>query len=58
MSVREFERMLIDNGYEPKRWKGDHRIWYKGENHISVPIKKLNPMFMRRLIKTYDLKAC
>ena len=46
----------MDNGYEPKRWNGDHRVWYKGTQHISVPIKKLNPMFIKRLIKQYDLK--
>lgn len=51
---REFERLLIENGYELARCKGSHFVYKKENLTISVP-KKLNKMIGRRLVKEYGL---
>ena len=55
INVRDFEKILKDNGYSLERQKGDHMIYYKGNSHVSFPLRKLNPMFIRRLVKEYNL---
>ena len=55
-TIREFRLLLADNGWTFTRQSGDHLIYYKGSKHLSVPMKKLNKMFARRLIREYDLK--
>jgi len=57
MTAREFEKILKKNGWIYNHQSGDHRIWYKKGRHISFPIKKFNPMFVRRLIKEYRLEV-
>ena len=44
---REFNRMLIDNGFELSRIRGSHEI---------VINKDPNYMVVRRLIKEFDLQ--
>lgn len=56
MDIRKFERLLVDNGWTYNHQIGDHRIWYKNGKHMSVPIRKKNPMLFRRLIKENNLK--
>ena len=54
-SCREFEQILIKNGFKYHHQKGDHRIW-KRNSEIIVVTKKLNRMVARRLLKEYRLK--
>ena len=54
-SCREFEQILIRNGFKYHHQKGDHRIW-KRNSEIIVVTKKLNRMVARRLLKEYHLK--
>ena len=54
-SCREFEQILMRNGFKYHHQKGDHRIW-KRNNEIIVVTKKLNRMIARRLLKEYHLK--
>lgn len=54
---RDFIRILIDNGFVYDRTRGDHEIYKRGKQHISVPYRTdLNRMLTRRLIKEYNLK--
>lgn len=53
---RKFEKLLTNNGFVYDHQTGDHRIWYKEGKHISVPMRKKNPMLFRRLIREYGLK--
>lgn len=54
-SCREFEQILMRNGFKYHHQKGDHRIW-KRNSEIIVVTKKLNRMVARRLLKEYHLK--
>lgn len=54
-SCREFEQILMRNGFKYHHQKGDHRIW-KRNSEIIVVTKKLNRMVARRLLKEYRLK--
>jgi predicted RNA binding protein YcfA (HicA-like mRNA interferase family) len=54
-SCREFEQILMKNGFKYHHQKGDHRIW-KRNSEIIVVTKKLNRMIARRLLKEYRLK--
>ena len=55
-SRKEFERILIDNGYKLTR-QGNHSIWQKdGMPNIPIPKHKLNFMICKRLIKENNLK--
>jgi len=55
-SRKEFERILIDNGYSQVRKNGDHIIWKKDNVQcIAVPRHRLNFMICKRLIKKNNL---
>ena len=54
-SCREFEQILMRNGFKYHHQKGDHRIW-KRNSEIIVVTKKLNRIVARRLLKEYRLK--
>jgi len=54
-NTQEFKRLLMDNGFEFDRQKGDHYIYKRG-NDVVVATKKPNKMMIRRQIKTYNLK--
>lgn len=56
MNPREFQRILKNNGFVFNHQTGDHRIWYRGDQHISVTASKLNPIVAQRLVKEYKLK--
>ena len=57
MNPREFQRMLSANGFVYDHQTGDHRIWYRGNEHISVTASKLNPIVAQRLVKEYKLQV-
>ena len=54
-STQEFKRILMDNGFDLIRCKGDHYIYKRG-GETAVVNKNLNKMVARRLIKTHNLK--
>ncbi len=56
-TVRSFKMILINNGYELKRRKGDHDIYSNGSRTISIPVgnKSINRMLARRLVKENQL---
>lgn len=56
-NIREFERLLANNGWIYDHQTGDHKIWIKNGRHMSVPIRKKNPMLFRRLIKENRLEV-
>ncbi len=56
-SPREFQWILKDNGFTYDHQTGDHRIWYRGSEHISVTASKLNPIVAQRLVRQYRLKV-
>lgn len=53
MDTRKFIRCLKVNGYEPTRQTGDHVIFHKNGNHISIPVgkKTICGTMVKRLIK-------
>lgn len=51
---KEFEKLLINNGFFLQRVKGSHFIYRNGTDLISVS-KNLNKMISHRLIKEYHL---
>lgn len=55
-SRKEFERILINNGYMLARQNGIHSIWQKDNlPNIAIPKHKLNFMICKRLIKENNL---
>ena len=55
-SRKEFERILMCNGYIMSRQSGKHCIWGKdGVVNIPIPKHKLNYMICKRLIKENNL---
>ena len=57
-SSREFNRILIDNGFELVRKKGDHYIFKRGQDTVATTNGSagMNSMVARRIIKTYNLE--
>lgn len=53
---REFIMVVKKNGYLYSRHNGDHAIYVKGGNHISIP-QKLESVIARRLIKENKLET-
>lgn len=53
---KDVVKMLKDNGYSFKRnTQGSHKIYSNGVSDISIPFTNKNPMFVRRIIKEYNL---
>lgn len=55
LSTREFFQILTKNGFQFVRQKGNHAMWRRGDQLISVPSVKLNIMMARRFIREYNL---
>ena len=56
-SVREFQRVLSNNGWRIATTNGSH-IKYKHEKHsdiLTITSKKISQAIARRLIRTYGL---
>lgn len=53
-NTREFERILLNNGFEILRTRGSHII-YKRNNETITINEGINKMVCRRLLKTYNL---
>lgn len=56
-SSREFNKILINNGFELVRKKGDHYIFKRNSDTVTTTngSSGMNIMVARRLIKQYDL---
>lgn len=55
-SVREFQRLLRDNGFEFVRQKNGHRIYRRGNETLSLPTHSAAQTTLHDLIKQYNLK--
>lgn len=55
--VKEFKRILRDNGYKEVRCCGSHQTWSNGASKITLPTVKLSPVIAARLIKENDLQV-
>lgn len=55
--VKEFKKILRDNGYKEVRCCGSHQVWSNGANKITLPTVKLSPVIAARLIKENKLKT-
>lgn len=53
---RKIDKVLRDNGFSIDRKKGDHVIYKRGENHISIPCSNCNGIMLQRLFKENDIK--
>ena len=56
-TIRDFKRILKDNGYEYVRCKGDHSTYRKDERVLTVNVVNLKPIVANRLIKEYGLRV-
>ena len=56
-SVREFKRLLIDNGFSYARQTGSHMIYKRGNETLSMPSHKPSQTCLYDLIKQYKLKV-
>lgn len=56
ISLREAKRYVKDNGFELVRKKGDHFIYKRGDETLTLNCK-LNQMVWRRLVRTHNLKV-
>lgn len=56
--LREFEPILLRNGYKFARCSGSHFIYINRTSHRIITVNKdLNKMVRERLIKEYDLEV-
>lgn len=54
--LREFEPILLRNGFKFVRCKGSHFIYMNRTSHKTIAVNKdLNRMVRERLIKEYNL---
>ncbi len=56
LNSRKFQCVLRKNGFAYSHQTGDHQIWYRGGEHISVTARKLNPLIAQRLVKEHGLQ--
>lgn len=61
-TFKEFEKLLLANGFILKRQKGDHKIYVNAfGRHISIP-KNVESVIAERLIKennlSFNAKKC
>lgn len=56
-SRKEFEDVLVRNGYKLARQSDGHNIWRKDGKNVVVSRHKLNFMISRRLIKENALEV-
>ena len=57
MKRRDFERLLLDHGFQLIR-ESSHRVWSNGQRHVAVPHgKEINKMVARRLLKEIEQPA-
>lgn len=54
--TKEFERLLMDNGFVFVRQNGGSHMVYKRGNDMIIATKDPNKMMIRRMIKNYNLK--
>lgn len=54
-NTHEMERILMNNGFECTRHKGDHRIW-KRNDEVVVLNRRINKMVARRILKENNIK--
>lgn len=55
-SVREFKKLLSDNGFKFHRQAGNHRIYKRGNEILSMPTNHPAQTTLYDLIKQYNLK--
>ena len=55
-SRRECLSILKYNGFVYERSTGDHNIYKRGKETLSITANKINPMIFRRLMKEFNLK--
>lgn len=55
-TVKQFKKILKDNGYSYDRTKGDHEVYIKeNKNPISIPVVRMKSVVALRLIKENSL---
>ena len=57
LNPREARRVLRDNGFVYIKSKGDHDIFERGNERITVTAVGLNRMVWKRMVKTHSLKV-
>lgn len=54
---RDFERLLLANGFEFVRQTGSHKIFRRGSETLSMPTHKCSQTCLYDLIKQYNLNT-
>ena len=55
-STKEFQKILINNGFSFDRCRGDHMIYKRGNGETVTINKNINKMVARRLLKEHNLR--
>ena len=55
-SVREMQRLLVDNGYTKVRQRSSHQVWKKDGDTVTLPVVQLKSVVALRLIKEHRLQ--
>lgn len=56
MKFNKIDKILRKNGFKRVRQTGDHVIYYRGEDHISIPYVKCNGLLLQRLFKENNIE--
>lgn len=56
LKFKDIERILIDNGFTRVRTKGDHVIYKRGTDTLSIPCPKCNGLILQRLFRQFNIK--
>lgn len=55
-NIKEFQKLLRNNGFEFVRQTGSHRIYKRGSEMLSLPTSHPAQTTLYDLIKQYNLK--
>lgn len=53
---KRLERMLRNNGFEPRQGKGDHIIWRRGSDVISLGTFNIQDKLVWKIIRKFNLE--
>jgi len=53
---KKLERMLRNNGFEPRPGKGDHTIWRRDSEVISLGLSNIENKLVWKLIRKFNLE--
>lgn len=53
---RRLEKMLINNGFSKRKGKGDHLVWTRGKDIITLGLYNIENKLVWKLIRKFNLE--